>query len=69
MERKVLQVCRSVVCCCYLFDHGVDGGVHGLGYVQRLGHHVGGALGDLVLIVDHQGTAIGHHDRIRAWKM
>ena len=53
---------------CYLFDHGVDGGVHGLGNVQRLGHHVGGALGDLVLIIDHQGTAVGHHDRIRAWK-
>ena len=68
------RMCRSggigvQRCACqvvYLFDDGVDGGVHCLGNVQGLSHHLGGTLGDLVLVVDHQGAAVGHHDRICA---
>ena len=51
----------------YLLDDGVYGGVHVVGDVQGLGDHVGGALSELVLVVDHQCTAIGHHDRVCAW--
>ena len=59
-----LRCKRSEVCCFYLFD----GRVHSLRDVQRLGHHVGGHLGELVLVVDHQGAAVGHHNRVGTWE-
>ena len=39
-----------------------------MGDVQGLGDHVGGALRELVLVVDHQRATVGHHDRVCAWE-